>query len=192
MKMNKIIAFLLLLTTGYICCDNTERNKLGMARKYYAALDSSNVSGIASLLTDSLLTREIGYDYEQVFSLEEYIEWVKWDSVFEPTYEILEMALEEGNVRATISKIDKRISFLHEEPIVTSELIRFDKRKIVSIERTNLIFNDSVFVKNRGEFLSWIDLNHPELNGFIHEQTKKGGLKYLKAIQLYESKPQKN
>jgi len=189
MRINRTIAFLLLLTTIFICCNDTEKeiDKLDIAKKYYAVLDNSTSSGIAPLLTDSLLTRETGYDYEQVFSLQEYVEWVKWDSVFDPTYEILAMELEEENVKAKISKIDKRISFLHEEPIVTSELIRFDKGKIKSIERTSLIFNDSVFVKNRDDFLSWIDQNHPELNGFIHDQTKQGGMKYVKAIDLYKS-----
>lgn len=50
------------------------------------------------------------------------------------------------------------------------------------------VFNDSVFAKNWDEFLSWIDANHPELNGFIHDQTKVGGMTYLKAIDLYKNR----
>lgn len=189
MRMDKTIIFLLLLITGFICCNDAEKdmNKLDTVKKYYAALDHSNVAGIAPLLTDSLLTSETGYDYEQVFSQKEYMEWMKWDSVFDPSYEILEMEQEGKNVRAKISKIDKRIAFLHKEPIVTSEFIRFDNNKIKSIERTNVIFDDSVFVKNRDEFLGWIDQHHPELNGFIHNQTKNGGLRYLTAIERYKS-----
>jgi len=84
------------------------------------------------------------------------------------------------------SKTDKRISFLHEQPIVTNQLIRFDQDKIVSIETTEYaVFNDSIFVKNRDSLLSWIDENHPELNGFIYNQTAPGGRQYLKAIELY-------
>ena len=188
--MNKIIILLLLLTFGFTSCKNSEQeiDKLKIANQYYNTLDNSDHSVLAHLLTDSLLTKETEYDYEQTFSLKEYIEWMKWDSVFDPTYKTLEIEQENGIVKAKISKIDKRISFLHEEPIVTSEIIRFDKNKIKSIERTNVIFNDSVFVKNRTEFLSWIDKNHPELNGFIHDQTKNGGMKYLKAIELYKNK----
>ncbi|TWO30408.1 hypothetical protein E1J38_014735 [Seonamhaeicola sediminis] len=189
--MNKFTVLLLLVTIGIISCKNSEKeiDKLEIAKKYYEVLDKSNVSGIETLLTDSLLTKETEYDYEQTFSKKEYVEWLKWDSVFKPTYKILEIGQENGTVKAKISKTDKRISFLHKEPIVTDQVIRFDKDKITSIETTKyVIFNDSVFVKNRDGLLNWIDKNHPELNGFIYDQTKTGGMKYLKAIELYENK----
>ena len=185
--MNKIIVLSLLLTIGFISCKNSEKeiDKLEIAKQYYKVLDNSDDSGIAILLTDSILTKES--DYEQIFSMAEYIEWLKWDSVFDPTYETLQIEQENGIVKAKISKIDKRIFFLHEEPIVTNQIIRFDNDKIISVETTDYVnFNDTTFLKNRSELLSWIDENHPELEGFIHDQTKKGGLKYLKAIELFE------
>ena len=166
-----------------------EIDKLEIAKTYYEVLDKSNVSGIETLLTDSLLTKETEYNYKQTFSRKEYVEWLKWDSVFEPTYKILEIEEKNGTVKAKISKIDKRISFLHNEPIVTEQVIHFENDKITSIETTKyVIFNDSVFVKNRDTFVNWIDKNHPELNGFLYDQTKTGGIKYLKAIELYENK----
>ncbi|UJH67934.1 hypothetical protein [Allomuricauda sp. SCSIO 65647] len=188
--MNKTIVFLWLLTIGFISCKKSEKqiDKLEIAKNYYEVLDQSNVSEMATLLADSLLTKETEYDYEQIFSLKEYIEWLKWDAVFEPTYEILEIEQEDGMVKARISKMDKRISFLHEEPIVTDQVIRFDNDKIASIETTEyVIFNDSTFVENRDSLLNWIDKNHPALNGFIHDQTEVGGIKYLKAIDLYKN-----
>jgi len=108
--MNKTIILLLLLTIGFISCKNSEKeiDELVIAKKYYEILDKSNVSGIEILLTDSLLTKETEYDYEQKFSKKEYVEWLKWDSVFEPTYEILEIEQENGIVKAKISKMDKR------------------------------------------------------------------------------------
>ena len=91
--------------------------------------------------------------------------------------------------KAKISKTDKRIIFLHQEPIVTDQVVRFDNDKITSIETTKyVIFNDSVFVKKRDELVDWIDKNYPELNGFIYDQTMTGGMNYLKAIELYENK----
>jgi hypothetical protein len=189
--MNKITVLLLFVTVGIISCKNSEKkiDKLEITKKYYEVLDKSNVFGIETLLTDSLLTKETEYDYEQTFSKKEYVEWLKWDSVFEPTYKILEIRQVNGTVKAKISKTDKRISFLHKKPIVTDQVIRFHKDKITSIETTKyVIFNDSVFVKNRDGLVIWINKNHPELNGFIHDQTKTGGMKYLKAIELYEAK----
>ncbi|MEP0264285.1 hypothetical protein [Dokdonia sp.] len=188
--MNKIVILLLVLTIGFVSCKNSEKeiDKLEIAKHYYEVLDNSYDSEIAILLTDSILTKETEYDYEQTFSLKEYIEWLKWDSVFDPTYEILHIEQENGIVKATISKADKRILFLHKQPIVTNQVLRFDRDKITSIETVKyLVFNDTTFVKNRTDFLSWIDEHHPELNGFIHDQTETGGLKYLKAIELYKN-----
>ena len=189
--MKKIIVLLAFVTIGFISCKNSknEVDKMEIAKNYYAVLDQSDVSGIETLLTDSLLTRETEYDYEQIFSKQEYVEWLKWDSVFDPAYTILEMVEENGVIRAKISKTDRRISFLHQEPIVTNQILGFDRDKIASVETTKyVIFNDSTFVKNRDELVNWIDKNHPELNGFIFDQTETGGMNYLKAIELFENK----
>ena len=189
--MNKTIVLILLLTIGFISCKNSEKeiDELGIAKKYYEILDKSNVSEIETLLTDSLWTKET--EYEQKFSKKEYVEWLKWDSVFEPTYEILRIKQENKIVKAKISKMDKRILFLHEEPMVWNEIIRFDNNKIVKVERIKYeVFNVDRFLNNRDELVKWIDQNHPELNGFIHDQTANGGMKYLKVIELY--KKQKN
>lgn len=186
--MRKTGILTLLIVLVFISCKRSEKgiDTLGIAEKYYDALDNSDASVIADLLTDSLVTKETAYDYEQTFTRSEYLEWVKWDSVFDPTYEILRIEKEDKYIKATISKIDKRISFLHQQPIITNQLIRFDRNKIVSLETTEyIVFNDSTFVKNRDSLLSWIDENHPELNGFIHKQTAPGGRQYLKAIELF-------
>lgn len=135
------------------------------------------------------MTRETEYDYEQTFSKNEYVEWLKWDAVFEPTYKILKIEQDNETVKAQVSKTDKRISFLHQEPIVTEQVFRFNNNKISSIETTKYVtFNDSVFVDNREKLLKWVENNHPELNGFIYDQTESGGMKYLKAIELYTNK----
>lgn len=180
-----------MLTLGCISCKNSdpEINKLDIAKQYYKILDTSDDAAIAALLTDSLLTKETEYDYEQTFSLKEYIEWMKWDAVFDPIYTVIQMEQENETVKTTVSKIDKRIFFLHEAPMVTTEVIRFDHDKIISIERTEYpLFDEATFTKNRSELLSWIDKNHPELNGFIYDQTEAGAKNYLKALALYKNR----
>ncbi|MGS0526462.1 hypothetical protein ACU8V7_16050 [Zobellia nedashkovskayae] len=193
--MKKIIALLVFLTIGFVSCKTSEKeknkeiSKLEIAKQYYKALDNSDGTMLKTLLTDSLLTKETDYDYEQTFLRDIYIEeWLKWDSVFNPKYKILQITQENENVKAKITKNDKRINFLHKEPTVWNAVIRFDNDKISSIERTNVIFNEKVWVENRTKLLSWIDENHPELNGFINDQTKSGGIKFLKAMELYENK----
>ncbi|WP_108866585.1 hypothetical protein [Aquimarina aquimarini] len=188
--MNKIIVFLF-LTIGFISCKTSEKeiNRLEIAKQYYKALNNSDSTVMKILLTDSLLTKETDYDYIQTFSQNQYIEeWMKWDSVFDPTYKILEIKQENEIVKAKVTKIDKRINFLHQEPTVWNAVIRFDTDKIISIERTNVIFNEKTWGRNRAELLSWIDKNHPELNGSIYEQTEIGGTKFLKAIELYKNR----
>lgn len=189
--MKKIILFQLIVTLGFTSCINTKKeiDQLEIAKQYYIALDHSDGLLMKKLLRDSLHTVETDYNYKQTFSKKEYVEkWLKWDSVFDPTYKVLNIEKENEIVKATISKIDKRISLLHEEPTVWNAVIRFDADKIISIERSNVIFNDTLWERNRTKLLNWIDKNHAELNGFIYDQTETGGAKYLKAIELYKNK----
>lgn len=186
--MYRIVLFIFLMGMIGVSCKPSEKeiDQLDIAKQYYKALDDSDHAVIATLLTDSLLTRETEYDYEQIFSLDQYEEWVKWDAVFEPNYKILSIEQEDGKVKATVSKNDTRIQFLHEGPIITDQVFRFKDNKITSIETTKyVVFNDSLFVENRERFLGWMEKNHPDMNDFIYDQTPEGGLKYLKALELY-------
>lgn len=186
--MNKFTVTLLLITIGIISCKNSEKefDNLKIAEKFYSEINNSNHSEIVELINNNFTTNDDGF--EQKYSGNEYTEWVKWDSVFEPTYEILKIEEENGTVKATISKKDKRITFLHHEPIITKETIQFENGKIKNIDRVSASFNVEGFVKNRDELVGWITENHPELNGFLHDQTKNGGMNYLKAIELYKNK----
>ena len=186
--MNKTTVLLLLLTIGIISCRSSEKefDKLEIVEKFYIAIDNSDPLKTTELITERFTTIDDGF--EQKYSGNEYAEWVKWDSVFQPTYEILKIEKENGIVKAKISKTDKRISFLHHEPIVTDEIIQFEDNKIKNINRTSASFNVEKFVKNRDELVNWIAENHPELNGFLNDQTKSGGMNYLKAIELYKNK----
>ena len=157
-----------------------------MAREYYNAMDKSDYAKLPDLIKDSLTTKEI--DYTTTFSIEQYIEIMKWDAVFEPEYRILEIMQEENTVKTKISKIDKRILFLHEKPIITREIVRFENDKISSVEIVSYeVFDDGIFSTNRSKLLNWIDANHPELNGFLTDQTEKGGMNYLRALELYQA-----
>ena len=179
------------MSIGFISCKTSEKEieKLEIAKKYYKFLDSSDVSRMATLLGDSIVIRESEDDYEENFSQKAYIEWLEWDSVFDPTYKILEIEQDDETIKAKISKIDKRIAFLHEEPMVWNDIIRFNNNKIISVERIQYdVFNVEKFLKNRDGLLSWINENHPRLNGFLNAQTKSVGMKYLQAIELYQNK----
>jgi hypothetical protein len=188
--MDRNSIMLLMFLVGLTGCVDTKPqiDKLQIAKQYYQALDQSDGSTMRGLLTDSLVTAIPAYDYEQVFLSDDYIgNWLKWDSVFEPTYEILEIDLVNGSVKATISKRDKRILFLLEEPFQTIETLRFRNNQIARVETEYVNFKEALWEKNKNELLEWITVNHPELDGFIYDQTESGGMKFLKAIELYQS-----
>lgn len=170
-----------------IGCSQSEKSKSRdeLVRQYYTLLDESNHIEIVKLLTDSLVSREM--DYSISFSPEEYVELIKWDAVFEPEYEILELTVKEDAVIAEISKQDRRILFLHEQPIITKEEIKFQDDRISSVAITEyIVFNDSIFSLNRSRLVEWVDQNRPELNGFLTDQTEQGGKNYLEAIRFFK------
>lgn len=190
--MSKKLIPLLILLCSFLSCKNSEKDTentssiLELANKYYKALDNSDSSIMPTLLGDSIIIREETDDYEEQFSKEGYITWLKWESVFEPNYTILDIQEVNGTVTAKLSKIDKRISFLHEEPMIWSETIRFHNDKIVNVTRTEYeVFNLPLFLKNRENLVQWIDENHPDLSGFLYPQNETKARVYLKAIELY-------
>ena len=189
--MKHILILGLSVILAMVSCKSSEKeiDTLSMAREYYAFLDSSEGSKMAALLGDRIVIRESQDNYEEDFSRKEYLEWLEWDSVFEPTYKVLEIERNNGSVRARISKLDKRIFFLQGEPMVWNEIIRFDNEKIARVERIEYeVFNVEKFLKNRDGLVNWIAENHPELNGFLYDQTAAGGMAYLKAIELYKKR----
>ncbi|GGG53786.1 hypothetical protein GCM10011414_24340 [Croceivirga lutea] len=164
-------------------------SNIALAKAYYDALDNSDIPKLSTMLTDSLVTKETEFNYKQTFTKSEYLQWMQWDSVFNPTYKIIALDTLANGVEVKVSKIDSRISFLHKEPIITTNIIHIKNKKIVAVETTGYeVFNDSTFVKNRDELVNWTNENHPELEGFLYEQTKEGGLKYKKAIDFFTSK----
>jgi hypothetical protein len=185
--MNKTIALLLLLTIGIISCKNSEKviNRAEITKQYYKNLDNSDYSKISEWFADSI--RTIEGEHKNIYSKKEYLEILKWDAVFEPNYEILQIEQKDGIIKAKISKMDKRIFFLHEKPFVIHQIIKFQKDKIISIETDYLNFDYPTWEKNKKGLLSWIDKNNPELNGFINDLTEDGGIKFLKAMELYKN-----
>tara|TARA_R110000868_G_C10673078_1_gene746797 strand:- start:110 stop:706 length:597 start_codon:yes stop_codon:yes gene_type:complete len=192
-NMNRILIISLILLAGLVSCKNSEKtfDKLQIAENYFVALGQSNSSKMEDLLADSLITKIPKYEYEVRYSKNDYLRnWLKWDSVFGPTYKVLEMNMENGTVKAKVSKSDKRIIFFMGKPFVTNEILRFKDDKIIELETEYLNFDEETWGKNRTELLNWTKENHPELNlDFnINMQTEPGGKKFLKAIELYTNR----
>ena len=191
-SMNRILIISLILLFGLVSCKNSGKtiDKLQIAENYFVALDESNSAKMEGLLADSLITTIPKYEYEVRYSKNDYLrDWLKWDSIFEPTYKVLEMNLENGNVKAKVSKSDKRIIFFMGKPFITNEILRFKDDKIIELETEYVNFEEDIWGKNRTELLNWTKENHPELNLDlnINIQTESGGKLFLKAIERYEN-----
>lgn len=179
-----VIVVLLLLAA----CQSNSKEQL--ARDYYQALNNSNFERIAQFQFDSVRVKE--GPYNSVYSINDYVNWLQWDSVFEPKYEILDVKTEGEAVELTVSKVCQRIQFLNGGPMVSKERLGFKEGKIYDLEIQEFIeFNGEQWNANREELVSWIDEHHPELNGFIYDQTLQGGLNYLKALELFKNKKDK-
>lgn len=186
--MNKILVSCIVVFFGLISCKDSYKglDKVDIAKAYYRSLNASEGSERFNWFADSLTVKE-GI-YEVHYSWDEYQEFLKWDAVFEPSYEVLKIMEQDDVVKALVLKTDQRILFLNEKPMVTKQLMRFNGDKIISVETAYVKFDYKTWDINKNALLSWIAENHPELNGFINDQTEVGGQKYAKAIALYQSR----
>lgn len=193
--MNRILIMSLFIGIGLLSCKNQEKtnNKLQITENFFVALDESNSNKLKDLLADSLINTIPKYEYEVRYSKEEYLRnWLRWDSIFKPTYKVLGVNIENGTVEAKVSKTDKRIDFFMGKPFITNETLRFKGDRIFEIETEYINFDEETWGKNRTELLNWTRENHPELNlDFnINVQNESGGLVFLKAIERYENEKQ--
>lgn len=141
------------------------------------ALNASDYDKLVGLFVDSIRFNEM--DYIRTFSREEYRSLFQWDSVFAPTYRILNVKKAGGELHLKVSKECERINFLHEKPFVTNEIMQIKDGGIYQIDVIEYVnFNDSLWVDKREKLVSWIEKNHPGLNGFIYDQTKEGAVKF--------------
>ncbi|WP_339788794.1 nuclear transport factor 2 family protein [uncultured Imperialibacter sp.] len=183
---NRLPIALVIFVLSISCTQKQSFDGFAATKAYFEALNESDYDEVTSLFLDSIRMRE-GI-YTSVFSKQAYKHMFQWDSTFHPTYEIREIEQSGDTVLMQVSKTCTRIHFLHEEPTVTKERVVFQNGKILSIEIVDfVVFNDERWATNRAHLVSFVEENHPELNGFLHDQTKAGAIKYLKAIELYQS-----
>ena len=185
----KKIAVLILCIAVAISCGqkNRESDKIQIAEDYIDALNASDYNQVVGLFLDSIRFNEM--DYIRTYAKEDYRTLFQWDSVFGPKYKILDLREDGENLHLKVSKECDRILFLQDSPFITHEIMKIKQGAIQSIDIVEYVdFNDSLWASNRENLVSWIDKNHPELNGFIYDQTKEGALKFQKAMELYRNK----
>ncbi|WP_139150365.1 hypothetical protein [Flagellimonas zhangzhouensis] len=181
------MAPLILMVIFLSCGGNPKQvDKITIAENYIHALNASDFEQLVGLFQDSIRFNEM--EYIRTFDKEGYRDLFQWDSVFNPKYEILDIKEEGENLHLTISKECERMRFLHEAPFLSSEVMNIKEGKIYSVAIVEYVdFNDSLWSAKRAQLVEWTEKNHPELDGFLYDQTKEGAIKFQKAIQLFEN-----
>ncbi len=184
----RIVVFISCITIAISCGPkNKEIDKVRIAENYISALNTSDYHQLAGLFRDSIRFNEM--DYIRTFTKEDYHALFQWDSIFNPKYRILEVREEGDTLYLKMSKECDRILFLLEEPFITQEIMTIKENAIHSIDIVEYVdFDDGLWSRNRENLVSWIDIHHPELSGFIYDQTKEGALKFRKAMEFYKNR----
>lgn len=176
----------------YIClsffmmnCSTKKEDLSQTVTDYYNGFKTSDYSQIQNTLSDSLTLIE--GDYVTPFTHKSYHEQFKWDSVFKPRYEIIEIKKLDDKVAATVSVYSPRFEFLKNNPLTCTHLFSFTSGTIAKIENQDCgNANWEVWQKERDSLVKWTRIHHPKLDGFINDLSMNGGINYLKAIELYQ------
>lgn len=183
MKNFFLLLFLFYFLTG---CNEQKLSHKDTVSKYYNAFDSGNYNEIKAIINDSVTI--IAGDFITPYNHESFYEFFKWDSIFRPSYEIIELEEKNDLIFVTVTQDNIRNEFLKNNPLIFKHKISLNSGKISTIEDMDYEGPDwNAWIKQRDSLVSWIKINHPELDGFINDLTMKGSKDYLKAIELFTS-----
>ena len=187
-NIKKITVLIFCIAMAISCGQKSKKiDKFQIAEDYIDALNASDYNQVVELFLDSIRFNEM--DYIRTYTKEDYHSLFQWDSVFGPKYKILDLREDGDNLHLKVSKVCDRILFLQNSPFITHEIMKIKHGAIQRIDIAEYVdFNDSLWAANRENLVSWINEHHPELKGFIYDQTKEGALKFQKAMELYRNK----
>lgn len=181
MKNTFLTLFILFFFAG---CSDQKLTHQETVTKYFNARDASDFKELKKVINDSI-TITAG-DYVMQYDQNSFYEQFKWDSVFRPSYKIVESKEKNNQMIVTVAQDNVRNKFLKNNPLVCQFKISFTSGKISRLEELECISTDwNIWQKERDSLVSWINKNHPELDGFINDMTMSGSIDYLKAIELY-------
>ncbi|MCM4162766.1 MULTISPECIES: hypothetical protein [unclassified Arenibacter] len=183
MKNTFLILFLLYFLTG---CKEQKLSHKETVSRYYNAFDSGDYNEIKATINDSVTM--ISGDYVIPYNHDSFYDFFKWDSIFKPSYKIVELDEKNNDIIVTIAQDNVRNEFLKNNPLVFKVKVSFTLEKISKLEELEYIdVNWEVWNQEKDSLVSWIKNNHHDLDGLVEDMTKKGSKDYLKAIELYAS-----
>ena len=168
-------------------CSSKKLSSSETVKEYYAAFNSSNFERLISQVDDSLTI--VDGEFVTNYSHDSFRQHFKWDSIFQPTYEVVKIEKVSNQVIATVSSHSLRYEFLKNNPLTCIFEISLNSGKISRIELVGYEGADfEVWQQERDSLVKWVNINHPELDGFIHDLTMNGAKNYLRAIELYKNR----
>jgi len=95
----------------------------------------------------------------------------------------------DDQILASVNLTSVRNTFLENDLMRCDFRVSFEKEKISRIESLDCQGADWDKWQDRVKLLVvWVEENHPELDGFIHDMTMKGAQDYVNSIELYEAR----
>jgi len=183
MKNTFLALFILCFLTE---CKEHNLSHKEIVSKYYNSFDSGNYDEIKAVLNDSVT--QIAGDFVTPYNHDSFYEFFKWDSIFKPSYKIVELVEKNNDILVTVAQENVRNEFLKNIPLVYKVKVSFISSKISKLEELESIdTNWEVWIQERDSLVNWIKNNHPDLDGFVNDMTMKGSKNYLKAIELFTS-----
>jgi len=180
----------LLLLISVLFFSNCGQSKLThqeTVTSYFEARDAKDYHQIKQLISDSLIVTE--GSYVMPYSQESYYEVFKWDSIFRTTYDLVDLQKLDDQILASVNLTSVRNTFLENDLMRCDFRVSFEKEKISRIESLDCQGADWDKWQDRVKLLVvWVEENHPELDGFIHDMTMKGAQDYVNSIELYEAR----
>lgn len=183
MKTRLFAIIILLFIVG---CSNQQITHTETVENYYKARDAGSFNDLRTLVSDSITI--ISGDYVMPYNTKGFYEVFKWDSIFKPSYKLVELEEKSNQVIANVTVNSVRNTFLKNSDMTCQYRISFSSGKISKIEELNCTNVDwNTWRQGVDSLTSWIKKHHPELDGFINDMTMNGAENYLKAIELYQA-----
>jgi len=178
---NPLLLFLILAVQATSCQQIMPKNPVPLFFNY---MNEGDFVKISEVITQDFTIVEgdqvLCSDPEGFYTL------FQWDSVFNPSFEILEIESEKNKTRLSISKTCKRIEFLNREPLRYIVDVYTTGGKISRMETQDYIDTDfRKWSNRRDKLVQWTRENHPEIPGFIIDISIEGAQNYILAINLF-------
>ncbi len=175
-----------MITGLLLACNSGTVNHKTQVEAYFSALDAGSIDRARAVIADTLTISE--GDFSTDYYGEVFYEHFRWDSIFQPGYEILELREEGEEIVTLVASRSVRYEYLRNNPLSCERRISFKDGKIRKIAIGECPSADwATWEARRDTLVRWIAEHHPELDGFINDLTMQGAQNYMQAMELYEN-----